>query len=159
MCVRRLKDCVIIAYACCGKQMDIDLLCACLYSYSEAASGLQHVVQEMEEGLVSVCVCVCMSVYLNCKCFFAHTHTHTHTQGLPAQLPSLPHLSLLLAKSWLCGGEEEKASQLLHKLSDLVQLKEKSVEEAAMLSLILWLQAAAALSSESEEVVSELLTR
>ena len=33
------------------------------------------------------------------------------------------------------------------------------MEEAAMLSLILWLQAMAALSSESEEVVSELLTR
>ena len=84
---------------------------------------------------------------------------HTHTQGLPAQLPSLPHLLLLLAKSQLCGGEEEKATKLLHKLSDLFQLKEKTVEEAAMLSLILWLQAAAALSSESEEVVSELLTR
>ena len=116
---------------------------------------------------VCACVCVCVPVsvcgfdgvqYLNCKCLFC-IRACAHTQGLPAQLPSLPHLSLLLAKTQLCGGEEEKATKLLNKLSDLFQLKEKTVEEAAMLSLILWLQAAAALSIESEEVVSELLTR
>ena len=45
----------------CGKWVDIDLLCACLYSYSEAASVLQ-VVEEMEGRLVSVCVCVHVSV-------------------------------------------------------------------------------------------------
>ena len=72
--------CVVVS-----KWTHTDLLCACLYSYSEAGTVLQQVIEEMGERLVSVCVCVCTRnvdssvVYLSCKCFFAFTHTHART--------------------------------------------------------------------------------
>ena len=66
MCEKRL--CIhVIAYVCCGSQIDIDLLYVYLYSYSEAATVLQQVVEEMEGRLVSVCVCLCPCV---CVCGF-----------------------------------------------------------------------------------------
>ena len=64
MCKKRL---CIIACVCCGKRIDIDLLCACLYSCSEAATVLQQVVEEMEGRLVCVCVCVCVCLCM-CMC-------------------------------------------------------------------------------------------
>ena len=70
MCEKRLCIHVhVIAYVCCGLQIDIDLLYVYLYSYSEAATVLQQVVEEMEGRLVSVCVCLCPCVCV-CVCGF-----------------------------------------------------------------------------------------
>ena len=60
--MRRREEIMCVLWTC-GKCVDIDLLCACLYSYSEAASVLQQVVEEMEGRLVSVCVCACEYVW------------------------------------------------------------------------------------------------